>query len=73
MDAFENRVEEIALDVGIAVDNLTRGTDVDLLYLTSVGFLVVLTVAIVSALMTYKQSKYHLFIAFLRCNIFARF
>ena len=57
MDAFENRIEEIALDVGIAVDNLARSSDVDLLYLTSIGFLVVITIAIVSALVTYKQSK----------------
>ena len=54
MDAFENRIEEIALDVGIAVDNLARSSDVDLLYLTSIGFLVVITIAIVSALVTYK-------------------
>ena len=57
IDAFENRIEEIALDVGLAVDNLARSSDVDLLYLTSVGFLVVVTIAIVSALVTYKQSK----------------
>ena len=57
VDAFENRIEEIALDVGIAVDNLARSSDVDLLYLTAVGFLVVVTIAIVSALITYKQSK----------------
>ena len=58
IDAFENRIEEIALDVGIAVDNLARSSDVDLLYLTSVGFLVVVTIAIVSALVTYKQCKF---------------
>ena len=57
VDAFENRIEEIALDVGIAVDNLARASDVDLLYLTSVGFLVVITIAIASALFTYKQGK----------------
>ena len=43
--------------MGIAVDNLARSSDVDLLYLTSIGFLVVVTIAIVSALVTYKQSK----------------
>lgn len=57
-DAFENRVEEIAIDVGIAVDNLARSSDIDLLYLTSVGFLIVVTLAIVSALATYKSCKY---------------
>ena len=44
----------MALDVGIAVDNLSRSTDIDLLYLTSVGFLIVVTIAIVSGLITYK-------------------
>ena len=57
VDAFENRIEEIALDVGIAVDNLARNSDVDLLYLTSIGFLIVITIAIISALVTYKSSK----------------
>ena len=47
----------MALDVGIAVDNLSRSTDIDLLYLTSVGFLIVVTIAIISGLITYKQSK----------------
>lgn len=54
INAFENRIEELALDVGIAVDNLSRSSDIDLLYLTSIGFLIVVTVAIVSGLMTYK-------------------
>lgn len=54
IDFFENRMEELALDVGIAVDNLSRSSDIDLLYLTSIGFLIVVTVAIVSGLMTYK-------------------
>ena len=54
---MENRIEEIALDVGIAFDNMTGKGGVDLLYLTSVSFLVVITIAIISALFSYKQSK----------------
>ena len=57
VDAFENRIEEIALDVGVAFDKLTGNGEVDLLYMTSIGFLIVLTVAIVSALFSYKQCK----------------
>ena len=57
INSFENKVEEIALDVGVAVDNLSRSSDIDLLYLTSIGFLIVVTIAIVSGLITYKQSK----------------
>jgi len=61
VDAFENRIEEIALDVGIAFDNLTGNGDVDLLYLTSITFLIIITVAIVSALFSYKQRKCQLY------------
>ena len=57
MDAFEHHIEEIALDVGIAFDNMTGNGEVDLLYMTSVSFLVFITFAIVSALISYKQSK----------------
>lgn len=57
IDAFENHIEELALDVGIAFDNMTGGSQVDLLYMTSVSFLIFITFAIVSALISYKQSK----------------
>lgn len=58
VDAFEHRIEELALDVGIAFDNMTGSGDVDLLYMMSISFLIFITVAIVSALISYKQSKY---------------
>ena len=54
VDAFENHLEDIALDVGLALDNLVRDNSVDLLYLTSIGFFFILTIAIVSGLVTYK-------------------
>ena len=58
VNAFENKIEEIALDVGIAFDNMTAGQGgVDLLYLTSVSFLFLITVAIVAALFSYNRSK----------------
>ena len=55
LDAFENHIPDIALDLGLAVDNLVRDNSVDLLYLTSVGFFFILTIAIVSSLVTYKS------------------
>ena len=58
VDAFENRIEELALDVGIAFDNMTGNGEVDLLYTTSISFLIFITVAIISGLISYKQSKY---------------
>ena len=57
LNGFESRIEEMALDVGIAIDNLNSRGDMDVLYMTSVAFLLVLTVAIVSAIASYKQSK----------------
>ena len=64
LDAFENKIEEMALDVGVAFDNMTAGKsgNIDLLYVTSIGFLFVLTVALVSALYVYKQCKSLLFL-----------
>ena len=60
IDAFENHIEELALDVGIAFDNLTGNGSLDILYATSMAFLFVVTFAIVGALYSYKQSKLHL-------------
>lgn len=60
MSAFENHIEEMALDVGIAIDNMAKSSgtsSIDLLYMTSIGFLIIVTIAIVSALFQYKQSK----------------
>ena len=60
MNAFENHIEEMALDVGIAIDNMAKSSgtsSIDLLYMTSIGFLIIVTIAIVSALFQYKQSK----------------
>ena len=54
VDAFENHLEDIALDVGVAMNNLVRENSVDALYLTSIGFLFIITIAIVSGLVTYK-------------------
>lgn len=53
---MENRLEEIALDVGIAFDNMSSG-QIDMLYATSIGFLVIITIAIVGALFSYNKSK----------------
>lgn len=48
----------MALDVGIAFDNMTAGKQgIDLLYLTSISFLFLITVAIVTALFSYNKSK----------------
>ena len=64
---FEDRIEEMALDVGIAIDNLSARGDMDLLYMTSVAFLLVITVAIVSAIASYKQRKCNLSLLNLIC------
>ena len=66
---FEDRIEEMALDVGIAIDNLSARGDMDLLYMTSVAFLLVITVAIVSAIASYKQRKCSLSLFNLICVI----
>ena len=60
INGFETRIEEMALDVGIAIDNLNARGDMDVLYMTSIAFLLVLTIAIVSAISSYKQRKYKL-------------
>ena len=54
---FENKVEEIALDVGIAIDNLTKNSDVDLLYMTSIGFFFIVMLALCTAFYSYKERK----------------
>ena len=41
----------------MAFDRLADSTEVDLLYVTSIGFLIVLTLAIVSSIVTYNRSK----------------
>ena len=57
IDAFENQIEVMALDVGIAFDNLTGNGSLDFMYAMSMAFLFVVTFAIAGALYSYKQSK----------------
>mgnify|MGYP006982832450 CR=1 FL=1 len=57
LDAFENQVQEMALNAGLAFDNMTGGGQIDLLYATSVSFLIVITVAILAALFSYNKCK----------------
>jgi len=59
MDAFENGIEEIALDIGIVFDKLTGNGGIDLLYMTSITFLIIITVSIIGVLFSYKKSKCH--------------
>jgi len=57
MDAFENGIEEIALNIGIVFDNLTGNGGIDLLYMTSITFLIIITVSVIGVLFSYKKSK----------------
>ncbi len=54
MEAFENGIEEIALDIGIVFDNLTGNGGIDLLYMTSITFLIIITVTTIGVLFSYK-------------------
>ena len=43
--------------MGIAIDNLTRNSDVDLLYITSIGFFFIIMLALITAFYSYKERK----------------
>ncbi len=59
----------MALNVGIAFDNMTADKPgIDLLYLTSMSFLFLITVAIVTALFSYKKSKLAIHKSYLRIS-----
>ena len=57
IDALEYRMSEIASNIGQSWNNMSSTGEIDLLYATSIGFLVIITVAIVAALFSYHRSK----------------
>lgn len=54
---MEYRLSEIATNVGNSWNRMSETGEIDLLYATSIGFLVVITIAIVAALFSYNRSK----------------
>ena len=40
-----------------AIDTVTSEQDLDILYMTSIGFLIVLTIAIISSIISYRNCK----------------
>lgn len=54
---MEYRLSEIATNVGNSWNRMSETGEIDLLYATSIGFLVVITIAIVAALFSYHRSK----------------
>ena len=56
---MEHGLSEIATNVGTSWNNMSQTNEIDLLYATSVGFLIVITVSIVAALFSYNRSKSH--------------
>ena len=44
--------------MGIAIDNMTKNSDTDLLYLTSIGFFFIVMLALITAFYSYKERKY---------------
>mmetsp|Transcript_12048 Transcript_12048/g.16353 ORF Transcript_12048/g.16353 Transcript_12048/m.16353 type:complete len:80 (+) Transcript_12048:601-840(+) len=52
---MEYRLSEIASNVGTTWNNMSETGEIDLLYATSISFLVVITVAIVAALFSYHR------------------
>ena len=43
--------------MGIAIDNLTHNSDMDLLYMTSIGFFFIVMLALITAFYSYKERK----------------
>ena len=56
--AIEQNLEHFVIGVQAAVGTVINTENVDLLYVTSISFLFVLTIAILSAIVQYRNSKY---------------